>query len=379
VTQYEKQPEYGDGRRLHLNENTAGCSPRVIEALRRLTAQDLGFYPDYSSVNRAAAKFLGVDEERLLLTNGLDEGLLAASIAYLQREPHNGAAGAPRNGDADSLAPGPDGDRKAVTDAASADTRPEAVIVEPAFGMYADCVGAVGGRAMFVEPGPELAFPLNATLAAITPSTRLVFLTSPGNPSGLAISREALRAVARRTSPDALVFLDEAYADFAEGNFLDELAQWPNVVIGRTFAKSYGLAGLRVGAVIGAADAIARLRRSLPPYTLNAVAAAILPVALDDQAYIDWYRQQVSASRALVYDACDRLGLTYWRSEANFVLLRVGARASDIVRQMAERRVFVRDRSTEPGCDGCIRVTTGVIEDTRAALTALEEILCVGA
>jgi histidinol-phosphate aminotransferase len=351
MTQYERQPEYGDGRRLHLNENTAGCSPRVIEALRKLTAQDLGFYPDYGPVNRAAATFLGVDEDRLLLTNGLDEGLLAASIAYLQREPRS----------------------------ADADARPEAIIIEPAFGMYADCVGAVGGRARFVAPGPQLAFPLDETLAAITPGTRLIFLTSPGNPSGLPIPRDALRAIARRASSDALVFLDEAYADFAAENFLDELAQWPNVVIGRTFAKSYGLAGLRAGAVIGAADAIARLRRSLPPYTLNAVAAAILPAALDDQAYIDWYRQQVAASRALVYDACDRLGLTYWRSEANFVLLRVGARASDIVRQMAERRVFVRDRSTEPGCDGCIRVTTGVIEDTRAALAALEEVLCVGA
>jgi histidinol-phosphate aminotransferase len=375
MTQYEKQPEYGDGRRLHLNENTAGCSPRVIEALRRLTAQDLGFYPDYSAVNRAAAKFLGVDEERLLLTNGLDEGLLAASIAYLQRESRSGVAGSAGDG-ASATGPGATADADADTDA---DARPEAVIVEPAFGMYADCVGAVGGRALFVSPGAELAFPLDATLAAITRRTRLVFLTSPGNPSGLAIPRESLRAIARRTSPDALVFLDEAYADFADGNFLDELAQWPNVVIGRTFAKSYGLAGLRAGAVIGAADPIARLRRSLPPYTLNAVAAAILPVALDDQAYIDWYRHQVAESRALVYDACDRLGLTYWRSEANFVLLRVGARASDIVRQMAERRVFVRDRSTEPGCDGCIRVTTGVIEDTRAALTALEEILCVGA
>lgn len=347
MTQYEKQPEYGEGRRLHLNENTSGCSPRVIEALRRLTPQDLGFYPDYSPVNRAAAAFLGVDEDRVLLTNGLDEGLLAASIAYLQR----------------------DGDG----------TPGEAVIVEPAFGMYADCAGAVGGRATFVAPGPNLEFPLDATLAAISPRTRLVFLTSPGNPSGLAIPRADLRAIAQHTSQDSLVFLDEAYADFASENFLDELERWPNVVIGRTFAKSYGLAGLRAGAVIGATSVIARLRRSLPPYTLNAVAAKILPIAFDDQAYIDWYRDQVTQSRALVYDACDRLGLPYWRSQANFVLIRVGARATEIVRQMAERRVYVRDRSTEPGCDGCIRITTGVIEDTRAAVTALEEILCVGA
>ena len=78
MTQYDRLPDPGEGLRLHLNENTAGCSPRVIDALRRLTAHDLAFYPDYTAVNRDCARFLGVDEERLLLTNGLDEGLLAA-------------------------------------------------------------------------------------------------------------------------------------------------------------------------------------------------------------------------------------------------------------------------------------------------------------
>src|SRR5262249_10528752 len=145
--EYDRQPDPGEGLRLHLNENTAGCSPRVVEALRRLTALDLAFYPDYAAVNAACARFLGGSEDRLLLTNGLDEGLLAASIAYLQR-PHDAAAGAA-----------------------------EAIIVEPAFGMYADCVEATGGRVVTVAPLADFAFPLETTLAAITPRTRLVFLT----------------------------------------------------------------------------------------------------------------------------------------------------------------------------------------------------------
>src|SRR5689334_2134037 len=121
--EYDRQPDPGDGLRLHLNENTAGCSPRVIEALRTLTARDLAFYPDYAAVNAACARFLGVSEDRLLLTNGLDEGLLAASIAYLQRA-------------------------RTSDDA-------EAIIVEPAFGMYADCVEATGGRVVNVAPLPD--------------------------------------------------------------------------------------------------------------------------------------------------------------------------------------------------------------------------------
>jgi len=374
--EYDRQPDPGEGLRLHLNENTAGCSPRVVEALRRLNVCDLAFYPDYAAVNRDCARFLGVTEDRLLLTNGLDEGLLAASIAYLQR-----------SSDGSGLA--------------------EAIIVEPAFGMYADCVEATGGRVVSVSPLPDFAFPLEATLAAITPRTRLVFLTSPGNPTGLLIPREALRAIAAQLPPGALVVLDEAYADFTDEHFLDELPRWPNIVIGRTFAKSYGLAAVRIGAMIGAADVIARLRRSLPPYSINVMASTVLSAALADQAHVAWYREQVRESRELLYAACDRWGLKYWRSHANFVLVRVGeaaglpapavsasasapnadgnasaeakAKAKEIVDQLAARRVFVRDRSTQPGCAGCIRITTGIVEHTQACIAALEEVLCAEA
>jgi histidinol-phosphate aminotransferase len=343
---YERQPDLGEGLRLHLNENTAGCSPRVLDALQRLTVHDLAFYPDYSAVTRDCARFLGVDENRLLLTNGLDEGLLAASIAYLQRDSLGNAS--------------------------------EAIIVEPAFGMYADCVEATGGAIVTVEPEPDLAFPLDATLDAITARTRLVFLTSPGNPTGLLVPRAALRAIATHLPPDALVFLDEAYADFTDEHFLDELPRWPNIVIGRTFAKSYGLAAVRIGAVVGAGETIARLRRTLPPYSINVIAATALSAALADQEYVRWYRQQVEQSRALVYDACDRWGLHYWPSQANFVLVRVGDAAA-IVEALAARRIFVRDRSAQPGCAGCIRITTGIVEHTTACLEALEEVLCARA
>jgi len=361
--QYEREPETGDGLRLHLNENTAGCSPRVLAALTSLSRADVALYPDaaYTRMTRAATTFFGVDESRLLLTNGLDEGLMAASMACLLR----GARGA-GNGDA------PEAIREAI---------PEAIIVEPAFGMYADCVEATGGRAVRVSSDASLAFPLDAVLARITESTRLIFLTSPGNPTGLPIPRPALRALARRVPADALLFLDEAYADFVDASspdrpFLDELPQWPNIVVGRTFAKAYGLAGIRIGAVIGAADAIARLRRAVPPYSVNVAAAVALVAALEDQAYVQEYREQVRASRELVYAACDRLGLTYWRSQANFVLVRVGPEVSSVVRRLAARGVFVRDRSTQPGCAGCLRITTGIVDHTRQGLAALEEVLC---
>jgi histidinol-phosphate aminotransferase len=344
-SQYQREPELGDGLRLHLNENTGGCSPAVIEALRALSPLDAAIYPDYARVNDVCAAYLGVDPSRLLLTNGLDEGILAAAIAYLQRDP-GGAAG-----------------------------RPEGLIAEPCFGMYADCIEAVGGRIVRVAPPADLQFPLDAVLAAITPRTRVIYLTSPGNPTGLLIPHAAVHALARAL-PDGVIFVDEAYADFTEAHFLGELPAAPNVVVGRTFAKAYGLAALRIGAVVGDEAVIARLRRSLPPYSINVAAAVALEAALGDQPHLDAYRAQVRASKARVYAACDRLGLTYWPSEANFVLIRVGDRATAIVEALRQRRIFVRDRSTEPGCAGCIRITAGLVAHTQQALAALEDILC---
>jgi histidinol-phosphate aminotransferase len=346
-SQYQREPELGDGLRLHLNENTGGCSPRVVEALRALSLIDVAVYPDYGRVNDVCAGHLGVDRSRLLLTNGLDEGILATAIAYLQREPGAGAAtGAP-----------------------------EGLIAEPCFGMYADCIGAVGGRIVRVPPPASLDVPLAAMLAAITPRTRVIYLTSPGNPSGLLIPAATIHALARAL-PGGLVFVDEAYADFTDAHFLGELARAPNVVVGRTFAKAYGLAALRIGAVVGDAAVIARLRRSLPPYSINVAAAVALEAALGDQAHLDAYRAEVRASKTRVYAFCDRLGLGHWPSEANFVLVRVGPRAGAVVEALRARRIFVRDRSSEPGCAGCIRITAGLVAHTDACLAALEDILC---
>ena len=212
-------------------------------------------------------------------------------------------------------------------------------------------------------------------LAAITPRTRVIYLTSPGNPTGLLVPAAAVHALARAL-PDGLVFVDEAYADFTDAHFLGELRGAPNVVVGRTFAKAYGLAALRIGAVVGDEAVIARLRRSLPPYSINVAAAVALEAALGDQAHLDAYRAQVRASKARVYAVCDRLGLGYWPSEANFVLVRVGDRATAIVEALRQRRIFVRDRSSEPGCAGCIRITAGILAHTEQALAALEDILC---
>ena len=339
--EYERIATPKAGLRLHLNENTAGCSPKVIAALQGLTRRQAAEYPDYDDAVSATSQRLRVSPDELLLTNGLDEGLLAISIVTLR-----------------------------------SNSSPEAIVVVPAFDMYAACADAAGGRVVEVPLNTDFSFPLSAVQRAITPDTRLIFLTSPNNPTGLCIPRDDVLEVAR-AAPNALVLVDEAYADFAGESLLDDPVACgiPNLVIGRTFAKAYGLAGLRAGALIGSPATLAPIRRVVPPYSLNICATVALVAGLEDLDYYNWYLGEVRASKALLYEALDRRRIQYWPSAANFVLARFGDRASEVVEALKARDVFVRDKSRDPACPGCLRITTGVVEHTRTLVDALEEIL----
>ena len=173
------------------------------------------------------------------------------------------------------------------------------------------------------------------------------------------------------------LFVDEAYADFAGETLIDDerLMAMPNLIVGRTFSKGYGLAGLRVGALLAHPDTLAPMRNVVPPYSVNAWAAAVLPTATADVAYRDWYVRQAAESRRLLFAMCERLHLQTWPSRANFVLIRVGD-APGVVAALAGRGFRVRDRSHEAGCAGCVRITAGVVADTERLIPAFEEVIC---
>lgn len=342
--EYDRPRAERGGIRLHLNENTAGCSPAVLEALRSVTERDAAFYPDYDEAYAAVARTFDVPEDSLVLTNGLDEGILTATGAAF-RDRTNGV--------------------------------PEGLGVFPAFDMYEVCTEALGGRMVMLPLESDYAYPWHALRTAVNARTRIVYVTNPHNPTGHTLPLDEIVALARAIAP-VMLFVDEAYVDFSGETLLARktLHELPNMIIGRTFAKAYGLAGVRVGALFGHPDTLAPIRRIVPPYTLNIFATVALPVALADCKYREWYVSQVAESRRLLADACARLGFGASQSAANFMLVNVGARARWLVEALAARQVFVRDRSADPGCPGCIRMTTGLIADTQRLVNAMEEVWC---
>jgi histidinol-phosphate aminotransferase len=249
--------------------------------------------------------------------------------------------------------------------------------VQPAFDMYAACADAAGGRIVDIPPQSDFFFPLRRVLDAITPRTRVIFLTNPNNPTGLSIPKHTIAEVAL-AAPQAMVLLDEAYADFAGETMIRDAVsgRLPNLVVGRTFAKAYGLAGLRIGALIGDHRTLAPMRRAIPPYSLNVYAAAALPAALEDVGYYEWYLAEVRESKRLLYEVLARQSVRFWPSDGNFVLACFDGGLERIIAGLAEKGVMIRDRSSDPGCAGCARITAGVLEHTQRLVAALEEVLC---
>jgi histidinol-phosphate aminotransferase len=337
MTRIQGIPDFGPGLRLHLNENTGGCSPTVVDAVRAFDAQALARYPDYRAAVIETAAFLGVDPETLILTNGLDEGVLLTAIAY--------------------LAPG--------------EAMPEVVMAMPAFETYVTTAKAMRARVIPVPPAEDYQYPLEGVLAAITPQTRLVYINNPNNPSGQPVPKAAIRQVAQAAA-HAIVFVDEAYHDFMGDNFLAEAASFPNVLIGRTFSKAHGLAGMRVGVMIARPEVLEPIRAVTPLFNLNVVAVQALRAALTDRDFTPWSVGQAHESKQRLYAALDRVGLRYWKSAANFVLIDGGSRARELIDGMIAQGVLVRDRTHDPYTPNCFRVTTGVVEHTATAIATLE-------
>jgi histidinol-phosphate aminotransferase len=321
------------GLNLNMNENTAGCSPRVYRELASLTAEEVSRYPHRDHCEEIVARFLGVAPEQVVLTNGVDEGLHLVCETYLREED-------------------------------------EAILVVPTFGMYAIYIQATGAKIITVPMHEDFSFPIDEIIARITARTRMIALANPNNPSGtVAESRDLLRIVEK--APNAAVLIDEAYFEFYGQSVLPGISRYDNLFTARTFSKAYGLAGLRVGALIGSAKQMEMVRRVSSPYNVNAAALAALPVALSDQDYVADYLRQVMEGRMRVQQFFAEAGLEHWPSHANFVLARIGPKYRDFIQALQHRGILVRDRNSDPGCAGCVRITIGTREHTDLLLAAM--------
>jgi histidinol-phosphate aminotransferase len=332
----EYHPPLGDrsGLRLDFNENTIACSPRVLDALGAISRGDLTRYPEREPVERRVAQHLGLQPAQVLLTNGVDEAIHVLCQTYL-------------------------------------DAGTEMLLPVPTYSMYEVYASGTAARIVAVPAGEGFQFPLAAILDGITPATRLIAIANPNSPTGQAVHREDLLRLVE-AAPHAAVLVDEAYFHFFGETVIDLVGQVPNVIVARTFSKAYGLAGLRLGVLAADEEAMQWMRRAISPYSVNSVALACLTAAIEDEEYLRWYTSEVLASRIAFEPILRTIGIPFWPSQANFVLVNIGPKHRAFVEGMHSRGVLVRDRSADPGCDGCVRITLGTQEQTQQAIAALQ-------
>ena len=331
----EYHPPLGnrDALRLDFNENTIACSPKVREVLAQISAGALTRYPEREPVEAIVAAHLGPPEQ-VVLTNGVDEAIHVLFETFL-------------------------------------DTGDELLLPVPTYTMYEVYASATDARVVAVQAADDLQFPFDRLIAAINPRTKIIAIANPNSPSGSIATRAQIIELAHR-APGAVVLVDEAYFHFCGETVVDLIGTLPNLVVARTFSKAYGLAGLRLGVLVGPVETMQWIRRVLSPYSVNSLALACLPPALGDAAYLDWYVGDVLAARTDFEAALDAAKVRRWPSRANFILVDIGAQHAEFVRLMRAADVLVRDRSNDPGCNGCVRITIGTREQMRNAAEALK-------
>src|SRR5271170_3225505 len=335
---YHPPLEGRDGKlRLDFNENTIACSPLVRKALRNLTSAAVSMYPEQESVRRELAKFFEVHADELLLTNGTDEALHLIVDTFIE--------------------PG--------------DT---VVIVEPTFAMYRFYSELAGARIQALRYAADLQFPMNALLAALRRSPRVFFLANPNNPTGNVLRPTELRRILQAAAK-TLVVVDEAYFEFSGITILPWIRRYKNLVVTRTFSKAAGLAGLRLGCIFAHRSIAEHFRKAQSPYPVNVAALAAARACVRDQGFLRGTLREFRRSRKELERGLTKLGIPYFPSAANFVLLFFGERATLVVASLARRGTLIRDRSSDFNGAGYVRITFGTLSQTRRMLRQLEELL----
>nr|WP_262895096.1 histidinol-phosphate transaminase [Hymenobacter negativus] len=249
------------------------------------------------------------------------------------------------------------------------------VICPPTYGMYEVAANLNDVRVERLPLTANFQLPADAAEKLAASNAKLVFLCSPNNPTGNLLAQDALETILR--SFRGLVVVDEAYADFADApSWITRLAEFPRLVVMQTFSKAWGLAGLRLGVAYASAQLIAYLDKIKPPYNISAATQQHALAALAAAPCLPEMRAELLDGRRWLIEQLDQVAMVehIFPSDANFLLVRFNADATAVYDQLRRRGIVVRNRTTQPGCAGCLRLTVGTAAENRQLVQALTEI-----
>jgi histidinol-phosphate aminotransferase len=324
--------------KLASNENPLGPSPKAVQAMRG-ALENAHLYPDGSGfyLTKAIATKLGLGPENVILGNGSNEVIEFLGHAFLN--------------------PGDD-----------------IITCQYAFIIYKLLATAFGVRTI-ETPSPDYQQNLDATLEAITPKTRLIFIPNPNNPTGTLVSQSAIDDFMSRIPDSIPVTFDEAYFEFLDEppDTLPFVREGRNVVVLRTFSKIHGLAGLRLGYAIAPPEIIEVLHKTRQPFNVNSIALTGALAALDDEAHLRETKGVVDEGRAYLQEQFAEMQIPFVPAVANFVMVNVGDSCA-VFEKLLQRKIIVRPLKGY-GLPKWVRISVGTMEENKKLIAALEDVI----
>ncbi len=334
----EARPDGQTTFKLDWNEATIAPSPRVAEAIQTYLSGDrkLNWYPQLGSTSLldALEGYTGLDSKYMLATNGSDDALQLICNTFLS-----------------------EGD--------------EVVAPVPTYNHFVVFAQSRGARIKKVV-GEPFEKNIDGIHEQMTPKTRILYLVSPNNPTGVVLDPADVEALCE-AYPNTLIILDEAYFEFSQVTGIELVREHANIIVTRTFSKAFGLAGLRVGYLAADPQIIEGLSRIYNPKSVNALGQVGAIAALEDLDYLDNFLDEVLASKELLRDFFESREADARITPANFVVVRVPD-IKETLGKLESRGVYVRDRSGYPGLEGCLRMSVGTVEQTERLIERLADI-----
>ena len=326
--------------KLASNENPLGPSPRAVDAIRK-AALGLNRYPDSAGfyLKKKLARALNVNTANLVLGNGSDE-LIDIIIKTFVEDDEN-------------------------------------IITSDTTFLEYEIIASVYGRKITKVPLRYFKYDLESIKKKIDKKTKLIFIANPNNPTGTYITKYELDDFLTGLPNDLLIVLDEAYDAFIDVNDFPNLLERfkdKNIILLKTFSKSYGLAGLRLGYAVLNEELAAYMERARQPFNTNLLAQAGAIAALDDKEFLRKTRKVVWEGKSYLYDNLKKLGLAYVPSVTNFILIDVAQDGLEFFRKMLKFGVIIRDMK-QYGLKNFIRVTVGTMKENERFIRVLRKIL----
>lgn len=322
--------------KLDFNENTLGPSKKVRKLIN-LDSPVLNVYPSYAGLKEKIAEYAKANSENLVLTNGSDEGIDLAMRCFVNKND-------------------------------------EVIIPTPSYKLFYNYAQFSGAKIKKILYSPDFSFPTKEILRKITKKTKLVVICNPNSPTGTPVSLADIRKIAKKAK-NSIVLVDEAYFEFSGLSAIPLLKRFQNIIILRTFSKAFGLAGLRLGYMIANKEIAKQINKAKSPYSVNLIAVKSAFLALGDLGYVKDYVREINKNKRILGEFLKKRKIKYCKSSANFILVNFGQSKNFVRNKLLEKGILVRDVSSNPLLENCLRITIGTKKQMKMLVAELDRIL----